>query len=134
MIKHRIVIDTNILISYALKPDSYLRQKLDKILENSQLLISQDTFNELKNVLERFVNKGYVNYKDFNDLLSSILEISEWIKIIKNVNSCRDPKDNKFLELAINGNAEFIITGDKDLLVMNPFKNTKILSLSNFEL
>lgn len=48
------------------------------------------------------------------------------------VNVCRDPKDDKFLELALSGDASFIITGDKDLLILNPFQNIKILSSSGF--
>ncbi len=50
------------------------------------------------------------------------------ITIIEQITDCRDPKDNKFLELAINGNATCIITGDKDLLVLHPFRGISILT------
>lgn len=51
----------------------------------------------------------------------------ENVVIHRQINACRDEKDNKFLELAINGNADFIITGDNDLLVLNPFENIAII-------
>jgi putative PIN family toxin of toxin-antitoxin system len=63
--------------------------------------------------------------KYFRNYVKEII-ISEQIKI------CRDEKDNKFLELAVNGNADFIITGDKDLLVLNPFRTIRIISPSLF--
>jgi putative PIN family toxin of toxin-antitoxin system len=52
------------------------------------------------------------------------------VKVIFDV--CRDPKDNKFLELAVEAGAACLITGDKDLLILNPFQNTPILTASEF--
>jgi hypothetical protein len=51
---------------------------------------------------------------------------------IKKIVVCRDVKDNKFLELAVSGNADIIITGDQDLLVLNPFQDIKITTPENF--
>ena len=65
-------------------------------------------------------------------LITAYKEMVEWIPIIERVEECRDPKDDKFLELAINGNAEYLITGDKDLLVLDPFRETHILSAKDF--
>jgi len=48
------------------------------------------------------------------------------------ITDCRDPKDNKFLELAVTANASCIITGDDDLLVLHPFRNIPILNASDF--
>ena len=48
------------------------------------------------------------------------------------IDICRDPKDNKFLELAVSGKADFIITGDQDLLVLNPFRNIEIITINEF--
>lgn len=56
----------------------------------------------------------------------------ETVEIIQSFSVCRDPKDDKFLELAVNGNADYIVTGDRDLLVLNPFQNIAILSVSEF--
>ena len=53
---------------------------------------------------------------------------AEIIEIITKINLCRDPKDNKFLELAVNGKADYLISGDQDLLILNPFQEISILS------
>jgi len=56
------------------------------------------------------------------------------IEIITKINLCRDPKDNKFLELAVNGKADYLISGDRDLLILNPFQEISILSPQAFTL
>lgn len=132
MNKARIVIDTNILISYVLKPNSCLRHDVDYALKSCKLLISQGCFDELRNVIERFVKKGFVTIQESAEFLGSIVEVAEWIKIIEPIKACRDPKDDKFLELAVNGQAEYLITGDQDLLVLHPFRKTQILTVKDF--
>ena len=52
--------------------------------------------------------------------------------VTENIEACRDPKDDKFLELAVSGNADYIITGDDDLLELNPFQNVKIITSREF--
>jgi hypothetical protein len=61
-----------------------------------------------------------------------LVRIEEFIEPKIEITECRDPKDNKFLELALAGNADCIVTGDKDLLVLNPFRGIKIISPSDF--
>ena len=65
-------------------------------------------------------------------MLHKITEIGERIQIIETIKACRDPKDDMFLELAVNGNANYIITGDDDLLSLNPFREIKILTPNDF--
>ena len=125
--------DTNSLISAALIFDSINRKALDKALDAGLLAISGNTMEELSEVLFRekfdkyfftaeerfaFVNKIEGNSKIFNPEIS--------------IPDCRDPKDNKFLELAVSANASCIITGDKDLLVLHPFRGIFILNASDF--
>ena len=57
---------------------------------------------------------------------------AEIIIVFEEIDICRDPKDNKFLEVAVNGKADFIITGDKDLLVLNPFQGIEIITVNEF--
>jgi hypothetical protein len=54
------------------------------------------------------------------------------VEIEESINICRDPKDDKFLELAFSGKADFIVTGDQDLLVLNPFRNIEIITANVF--
>ncbi len=62
----------------------------------------------------------------------SLVQKSILIEIKEKVEECRDPKDNKFLELAINGKATAIVSGDKDLLILHPFRGIPIVTVSQF--
>lgn len=132
MNKPRIILDTKILISYILKPSTGIQKVVETTINSGQLLISQDTFDKLQHVIERFVKRGFVQIEDYSDFLGSIVEVAEWIKILEPVHICRDPKDDKFLALATNGQADYLITSNKDLLVHHNFKGTKILTPAEF--
>jgi len=128
----RVILDTNLLISRALTPNSLIASAVRMIIDHCQLLASQSTVDELIRVLTRVQTKGYVTEDEVHKLIVSYKEIVEWIPIIDKIVECRDPKDDMFLELAVNGEAEYIITGDKDLLVMNPFRGIKIQTAKDF--
>lgn len=132
MSKVRIVFDTNILISQALKPDSNLANLVSKSIQSCAILTSQSTYDELVNVFGRFVRKGFVTVEEMAQFLAAYKMNSHWVPILEKIEACRDPKDDKFLELAVNGAANYIVTGDKDLLVLNPFRGTEILTASLF--
>ena len=66
------------------------------------------------------------------EFLETILNDAVWIEIQESVVACRDPKDDKFLALAVNGQADFIVTGDRDLLVLNPFRGIAIVQPEEF--
>ncbi len=132
MTKPRVILDTNILISYNLKRSEPIATVVRTAFDHCTPLLSQETFDELRNVVERFVKRGYVSVDEASEFLGSVVEVAEWIKILETVKACRDPKDDKFLELAVNAQADYLVTGDQDLLVLNPFRNTQILSASDF--
>lgn len=134
MNKPRVILDTNILISYNLRPNRTIIQAVRAAFDHGIVLMSQETFDELRNVLLRFVKRQYVTAQEASEFLAAIVEIAEWVKILETVQACRDPEDNKFLELAVNGQAEYLVTGDKDLLVLRQFKETKIVSPADFRL
>src|SRR5690606_14614806 len=127
MSKPRVILDTNVLISYVLKPNAGMARVVHTAFDQGSLLISQDTFDELRNVIERFVKRGFVTVQEASEFLGSIVEAAQWVKILETVQACRDPKDDKFLELAVNGQAAYLVTGDQDLLILHPFKETHIL-------
>ena len=62
----------------------------------------------------------------------SLVDAGTLVKVTESIAICRDPKDNMILELAVSGNAEVIVTGDDDLLAMNPFKDISILNPQSF--
>jgi uncharacterized protein len=128
----RLVIDTNILISAALSENSTPAKVLDYSLENSRILISTDTYEEISvKLLDNKFSK-YVQIETRQIFLKKFLGIAEIVPIKTSIKACRDSKDDKFLELAVNGDADFIITGDQDLLVLHPFRTVQIITASEF--
>ena len=83
---------------------------------------------ELNEVLRREKFNRYVTLEEREEFLETLVERSLFIAIVENVQLCRDPKDDKILALALSGQAEYIITGDRDLLVLNPFQSIKIFT------
>ena len=126
------VIDTNVIVSALLFQSSIARQSFDKALNNGYLLQSFETIDELDNVLRREKFNKYVIETERLQFLGELVAQGKLIQIAEKVTECRDPKDDKFLELAINGSANFIVSGDQDLQVMHPFRDIPILSPMNF--
>lgn len=123
----RFVFDTNTIVSALLMKRSVPREAFDTAKTTGTLLISLDVLNELNDVLRREKFNKYVTEEERMQFLSALVRDAINIEITEPIVECRDPKDDKFLELAINGDADYIVTGDKDLLVLNPFRNVKIL-------
>ena len=130
--KLRIVVDTNALISRLLLPDSVSCQAVEKAVREGMLLVSDATLEELAEVLSRKKFDAYVTLKDRKQFIRLLGRICERIAGKRRVQACRDPKDDKFLEVAVNGGADLIISGDKDLLSLNPFLGISILSPSDY--
>lgn len=127
------VFDTNILISAALFPSSINRQALDKALEFGKLAISKNTTDELLEVIFRKkFDKYFLNNEERLLFISKVEANSRLFSPEISINECRDAKDNKFLELAISAEAACILSGDKDLLVMHPFRGIPILNSNKF--
>ena len=124
----RIVADTNLLVSRLLLPQSLPAQAVRKAVEEGQLLVSDATLGELADVLSRAKFDPYVSLEDRQDFIRVLNRVAERIIVTAPIKACRDPKDDKFLELALNGEANMILTGDRDLLALHPFRGVDILS------
>ena len=116
--KERVVVDTNALISRLLLPDSVPGRAVCRVVDDAQILVSEPVMEELADVLGRAKFDSYV-------LLG---HVAEMVPIVYTVRECRDPRDDKFLELAVNGEADLMVTGDDDLLVLNPFRGIPIVT------
>ncbi len=127
----RIVIDTNLWISFILTKDF---SKLNKILRDQSvvLLFNEELLQEFIDVASRPKFIKYFSKYDLADLLDQIDRRAEFVKTTTVVDKCRDPKDNFLLSLAIDGKATHIISGDKDLLIIKEFKGVKIVSISEY--
>lgn len=128
----RVVLDSNILVSALLLPASPSRRSLDKALDEGKILLSSSTFEELTEVLSRPKFRRYIIEEERTLFLALLLQVAVFVEPQERINACRDPRDNKFLELAIGGKATFIISGDKDLLTLDPFRGVRIVSPAKF--
>jgi len=127
----RLILDTNLWISFLI---SSKYEKLDELLfnEKCKLLFSQELLEEFVTVAKRPKLKKYISRDELEDLLETIDEVAEIVNVTSEISQCRDPKDNFLLSLAIDGKADFLLTGDKDLLVLKKIGNTEIKTISEF--
>lgn len=128
----RFVVDTNTFISSVLIASSVPDLAVQKARRTGILLFSDATFEELSQVISRPKLDRYVAIDTRVEFIARLREETEQVDIQERIVACRDPKDDQFLEVAINGNASCIITGDQDLLVLHPFRNLEIVSPAQF--
>ena len=127
-ISRRLVVDTNVFASAIIFPRSVPRQVVDHALDHGIVIFSDATMSELAEVLSRSKFDSFVSRAERELFLAQIESVAEFVPIIQLVRACRDRNDDKFLEVALNGRADVIITGDTDLLRMHPWRGTDILS------
>jgi hypothetical protein len=95
-------------------------------------LVSEDTIAELFSVLSRDKFRKYIPLTQSIDYVEWYLGISELVIVTDSVTACRDPKDDKFLALAVSGKADCIIAGDRDLLDMTEYEGIPIYRPTEF--
>jgi hypothetical protein len=128
----KVVIDTNIWISYLL--GSLLQGMDEKILSKEiKVVVSEEMLKELSEVASRPKFKNILTVRRIKELFSLLDSYAIVVSPSQKVNACRDEKDNFLLEVAIEGEADYLVTGDEDLLVLDPFHNTKIIKPKDFE-
>jgi putative PIN family toxin of toxin-antitoxin system len=124
----RVILDTNIWISYLFsKKLNWIDQLIKE--ENTKLLFSKRLFTEFIYVANRPKLKPYVKKEEIEGVISLFSEYGLMIKTKSIINKCRDPNDNFLLELAIDGEADYLVSGDKDLLIIKKIKNCQIITL-----
>ena len=126
--RQRIVVDANVLISRLLVADSTPAEAVRLARRNGRLLVSDATMYELAEVLSRRKFGLYVPLKDRQRFLRELARIAEFVPIIQVVRECLDSKDDKFLEVALNGRADMIVSRDTNLLEMHPWRGIAILT------
>jgi hypothetical protein len=95
-------------------------------------LFSADTFLEFEMVLFRTKFDKYFSKEERLQIIEKMHLEAVFVPVTSSTRICRDPKDDKFLDLAIDGNADCIVTGDNDLLILHPFQNIAILTATDF--
>jgi putative PIN family toxin of toxin-antitoxin system len=124
----RFVADTNVLVSRLVFSNSVPAQSVRHAIAVGELIVSLETLEELEDVLFRPKFDRYVTLRDRLDFLDFLKSAAEFIHSVPPLSACRDPKDDKFLALALTGHAHFILTGDEDLLTLHPFRGIDILN------
>ena len=132
MSEYRFVFDTNTVVSALLLRESISRQAFDRANQLGRIILSLDTIAELNDVLGRAKFDRYIQVNERFQFLALLVAKAALVDIDVTIHECRDPKDDKFLELALSGQADWLITGDKDLLVLNPFRTIPILTPKAF--
>jgi putative PIN family toxin of toxin-antitoxin system len=128
----KIVIDTGTLISASFRLHSIPSKAYLKALDEFEICVSAATYLELETVIQRKKFNTYLPLADRLSFLEIYRKNAVWYEVTQTVFDCRDPNDNKFLELAVTVRAEIILSSDPDLLILHPYRNIAILKPAEF--
>lgn len=128
----RVVFDTNVWISTTFWRESVPAQATQLARRRDKILMTFETLDEMGVVLKRPRFDRYLDLADRLDFLAKLSKDVIMIGTFEPIRACRDPKDDKFLEAAVWGNADCIITGDEDLLILHPFRGIRICTPADF--
>lgn len=126
------VFDTNTLVSAAILEDSTPQRALRRALEIGTIALSRDTLAELTEVLSRDKFNRYASVNERDEFLEVLVLRSIMVDVAAKIAASRDPDDDKFLDLAVDGQIDAIVSGDRDLLVLHPFRGIPILTPADF--
>ena len=123
----KIILDTNLWISFLISKNF---NEIDNLIQTKdiKLIFSNESLEEFIEVVRRPKFKKFFSKKDIEKLLDIFDQYAELIKVKSQINICRDPKDNFLLNLAVDGKADFLVTGDKDLLILEKMEKTQIIT------
>ncbi|MCO5185676.1 MAG: putative toxin-antitoxin system toxin component, PIN family [Anaerolineae bacterium] len=131
----RVVVDTNILVSGIIKPSGLTGAVLRQLRDgNFTILYAPVLLDELVDVLNRprICDKYRIAHEDIKTIVALVMLRGEGVTPDRKISVCRDPKDDMFLEIAVAGDADVIVSGDEDLLVLNPFEGIQIVAPRDF--
>lgn len=127
------VFDTNTLVSAGILRKSVSNEALAKAVRSGKIVNSKACFDEfIEVILRKKFDKYFESTSERLEFIDEIEFRSIFFEPMDSITDCRDPKDNKFFELAVAANAACIITGDDDLLILNPFRNIPIVNSTTF--
>lgn len=128
----RFVFDTNVIISASLFETSTPAQAFYEAIDRGELLLSKAVLKEVSRVLQRERFDRYVSMETRKRFLKALVREGRLVEVTEQIEACRDPDDDKFLELAVSGGADVIVSGDKDLTDLDPFRGIRILTPAAF--
>lgn len=127
----KLIVDTNLWVSFIISNKLKL---LDPWLlsEKARLLFSTELIEELESTIAKPRLRKYFGTNALQEMLSILEPFIDLVEVTSIVTACRDPKDNFLLALAKDGKADYLLTGDGDLLELIKFGKTKIITVSSF--
>jgi uncharacterized protein len=128
----RVVLDTNVLISAVLSPHGKPFACLNWIFDNATLLVSRELLEEVETRLARPKFTKYIDDSRRRAFVADLALSAVQVELPGILRFCRDPEDDKLLEIAVVGRADCLVTGDQDLLVLHPFWRIPILTPAGF--
>ena len=132
MTRERVVIDTNVLVSGLLSTTSTPAKAVERVVTSAQLVATTATLRELITTLLSPKFDRYVSREQRDALLLRLAPLVEIVEVVQEIRASRDPKDDTFLEAAVNGRADVLISGDGDLLELSPFRGILIVTPSAY--
>lgn len=133
--KKKLIFDTNALISAVINAKSKPARVFETAKKEHDLFFSEETLAELQKVIARRKFDRYFIGNDTNrreEFLSDYRTTAQLVEVTETATECRDKDDNKFLALALSVGADIIVSGDSDLLVLNPYKGIQILTIGQY--
>ena len=128
----RVVLDSNVLISAVISPAGKPSQCLQWALDHNALVLAREIIEEVETRLARPRFSKYVDQTRRRDFIADLRQAAMLVVVTGTLKACRDPDDDKLLETAITGQADCLVTGDQDLLVLDPFQGLPILTPAQF--
>lgn len=128
----RVVIDTNVFISGLISMTSPPGRAIDHAAQFGRLVVTPHTLEELITTVWRPKFDPFLSRARRQRALDRLVPLMEIVAVVSIVRACRDPKDDMFLEAAVNGRADVLVTGDKDLLALNPFAGIAIVTPADY--
>jgi putative PIN family toxin of toxin-antitoxin system len=127
----KVILDTNLWISFLI---SKKFNSIDALINNGDILLifSEELLEEFVTVARRPKISKFIPEPFIDEILSLFHKYGKLIKVVSNIDDCRDQKDNFLLNLAIDSNADYLVTGDSDLLTLKRVKNTRIITWNDF--
>ncbi len=132
-LRKTVVLDSNLIVSAFLNPEGAASQAMQIAFDYFDVAASKDTLTELVDVLRRDKFDRYANKEDRATRVMAYAEATQKIQVTHIVTECSDPKDNKFLALALSSKACVLVSGDKKHLIsMNPYQGLPIIGVRKF--
>ena len=129
----RVVIDTNVWVSRLLLANSVSARAVDKALNEHDVVVSEASMDELADVLGRGKFDNYVPREDRVEFVRRVMQVATMVPVLSEIADCRDPKDNRILALALDSASDCVISGDRDLGTLSPWRGIAIVSPGAFE-